>query len=234
MISRRFKLAIYHSFVRNCPFTRNAFELRSRFLRWAGFDIGKGCRISQGACFFGDGVLKLGDGCAVATGVKLYAEGGLYIGDRVLIKLGTQICARGTVVIGNDKCISEEVLLQSYEHSEIRIGNGGCVAPRTYISATGTAKITIGDDCKIAHMVSIKTNEHVIDPDGPCIGGERRVKDINVKDGCWVCAGAILVPGVTVGRKCVIAAGAVVNRDTPDFALVAGCPAVVKKFYKQP
>lgn len=228
------RLRIYRFLTNTCPLFRNAFRFRCAFLRWAGAVVGPGCRISPDVLIQGKGTLEIGANCVLFGGVKLYAEGILRLGDGLNIRAGTTLVAKGTLEIGGEgKTVSEEVLIQSYQQSVIKIGIGGCVAPRTYISATGNSRITIGDHCKIAHMVSIKTNEHVIDPAGPCIGGERRVKDITVKDGCWVCAGSILIPGVTVGRKCVVAAGAVVTRDTPDLTLVAGCPAVVKKHYAE-
>jgi UDP-2-acetamido-3-amino-2,3-dideoxy-glucuronate N-acetyltransferase len=46
-----------------------------------------------------------------------------------------------------------------------------------------------------------------------------------VRQGATVCANATIICGVTVGRYAFVAAGAVVNRDVPDFALVAGVPA---------
>ena len=48
---------------------------------------------------------------------------------------------------------------------------------------------------------------------------------VKVGDGTWICTGAILVPGVTIGENSVVAAGAVVTRDVPPNTLVAGSPA---------
>jgi acetyltransferase-like isoleucine patch superfamily enzyme len=50
---------------------------------------------------------------------------------------------------------------------------------------------------------------------------------INIKDGAWIGAGAIILANVTVGRKSIVGAGAVVTNDVPDFAIVAGNPARV-------
>ena len=49
---------------------------------------------------------------------------------------------------------------------------------------------------------------------------------ITVKNGCWICSGAIICGGVTIGENSV-AAGAVVTRDVPANSLVAGIPAKV-------
>ena len=48
---------------------------------------------------------------------------------------------------------------------------------------------------------------------------------IKIKDGAWIGAGAIVLPGVTVGRKSIVGAGAVVTKDVPDYTIVAGNPA---------
>ncbi|WP_249354641.1 DapH/DapD/GlmU-related protein [Rhodococcus sp. USK13] len=46
-----------------------------------------------------------------------------------------------------------------------------------------------------------------------------------VGDGCWIGAGAIILPGVTVGEGCVVGAGAVVTRDCSPNGLYVGSPA---------
>lgn len=50
---------------------------------------------------------------------------------------------------------------------------------------------------------------------------------ITIKEGCWICSGAIVCGGVTIGENSVVAAGAVVTRDVPSNSLVAGVPAKV-------
>ncbi len=52
-----------------------------------------------------------------------------------------------------------------------------------------------------------------------------RAAAVKVGDGTWICTGAILVPGVTIGENSVVAAGAVVTRDVSPNTLVAGSPA---------
>jgi acetyltransferase-like isoleucine patch superfamily enzyme len=50
---------------------------------------------------------------------------------------------------------------------------------------------------------------------------------VRIGDGSWIGARAIILPGVTIGRRCLVAAGAVVSKDVPDDTLVAGNPARV-------
>jgi len=51
------------------------------------------------------------------------------------------------------------------------------------------------------------------------------VAAITVKDDAWLRAGAIILPGVTIGVGAVVGAGAVVTKDVPDWVVVAGVPA---------
>jgi acetyltransferase-like isoleucine patch superfamily enzyme len=48
---------------------------------------------------------------------------------------------------------------------------------------------------------------------------------VKVEDGAWIGAGAIILPGVTVGKKSIVGAGSVVTRDVPPYTVVAGNPA---------
>jgi len=50
---------------------------------------------------------------------------------------------------------------------------------------------------------------------------------VSVEDGAWIAARVTVLPGVTIGRGSVVAAGAVVTRDVPPNCLVAGVPARV-------
>ena len=50
-------------------------------------------------------------------------------------------------------------------------------------------------------------------------------KDIIVEDGVWIGANALILPGVTIKKGCVIGAGAVVTKDCEENGLYVGCPA---------
>ena len=52
-----------------------------------------------------------------------------------------------------------------------------------------------------------------------------RGRDIVIKEGSWLGAGAIVLGKVTIGKGSIVAAGSVVTKDVPDFAIVAGNPA---------
>jgi acetyltransferase-like isoleucine patch superfamily enzyme len=85
--------------------------------------------------------------------------------------------------------------------------------------------ITIGDEVFIGPGVSLITSGHPIDP-----AFRRRqivAAPIVVERGVWICAGATVLHGVTVGEDSVVAAGAVVTRDVPPGVVVAGVPARV-------
>ena len=49
---------------------------------------------------------------------------------------------------------------------------------------------------------------------------------MEIQDGAWICVGAVLLPGVTIGREALVAAGSVVTRDVEPRTMVAGVPAV--------
>ena len=86
--------------------------------------------------------------------------------------------------------------------------------------------ITIEDDVMLGPNVQLITENHPINP------SERKnleLKSILIKKNAWVGAGAIVLPGVTVGENSVVAAGSVVTKDVPDNIVVAGVPA---KFIK--
>lgn len=102
--------------------------------------------------------------------------------------------------------------------------------------------VNIGDDCKIQNNVSIYegvTLENGVFCGPSCVftndltprarypKGHENYKTTLVKEGASIGANATIVCGHTVGKCAMVAAGAVVTKDVPDFALVAGIPAKV-------
>ncbi len=85
------------------------------------------------------------------------------------------------------------------------------------------AAITLANDVVFGHQVGLYTSDH--DPDDA--GLMRRNAPIVIGDHVFVGSRAIILPGVTIGRGALVAAGAVVTKDVPPFAIVAGNPARV-------
>ena len=89
--------------------------------------------------------------------------------------------------------------------------------------------IEIGDDVALANEV------YLMDSNSHGVEGRPHVQaPIRIGDGTWIGARAMVLPGVTIGKRCVVGAGSVVTRDVPDDSLVAGNPARVVRTLTYP
>ena len=113
---------------------------------------------------------------------------------------------------------------------KLRIGDDTWVGHQCIISSS--SMIDIGDNVDLAPRVYIGTGTHEIDVDGRHIAGKGINKDITIGNGCWICASSTILPGVVIGKKSIIAAGAVVTKSISDNLLVGGIPAVILKQIK--
>lgn len=93
--------------------------------------------------------------------------------------------------------------------------NFGC----TFLDQGG---ITIEDGVFIAPDVKILTEGH---PEEPALRHTLVTAPIHIGRNVWIGAGAMILPGVTIGENAIIAAGAVVNKDVPANMIVGGVPA---------
>jgi acetyltransferase-like isoleucine patch superfamily enzyme len=98
--------------------------------------------------------------------------------------------------------------------------NQGC----TFLDLAG---IRLGDRVMVGPKVTFITGGHPVDP------AERKLyltgEPIDVAENVWIGAGATILPGVSIGRDAVIAAGAVVADDVPAASLVTGPKATVRR-----
>lgn len=105
-------------------------------------------------------------------------------------------------------------------------------------------KLTIGNYVSIAQNVTFLLNgEHYVDhissfPFKVKVMGEQAEAfgkgDIIVDDDVWIGYGATIMSGVHIGQGAVVAAGAVVTKDVPPYAIVGGVPAKVIKYRFSP
>lgn len=87
-------------------------------------------------------------------------------------------------------------------------------------------KIIIGDNSTLAYQTTILTSAY---PNGPynklAIKYPRLEAPVIIGANSWIGAKSMILPGVTIGDFCIVAAGSVVNKDVPNYTVVAGVPA---------
>ena len=91
------------------------------------------------------------------------------------------------------------------------------------------APVTIGDRVSLGQGVRIVTGTHEVGTTSRRAGAYTSGV-VEVEPGAWVGAYATLLPGVRVGRGALVAAGALVTKNVPQNALVAGVPASVVRY----
>lgn len=115
--------------------------------------------------------------------------------------------------------------------SSINIGDGTYIGEYNNIRAAGGI-IRIGNNCLISQHVTMVTSNHGI------VKKELISKQpwttannfVTIEDDVWVGANSVILPGIIVHRGAVIAAGSIVTKDVPEYAIVAGNPAKVIKY----
>lgn len=140
------------------------------------------------------------------------------IGSTTRIWHYTQI--REGAVIGDECIIGRDV----YIDANVKVGNRVKIQNGAFLYAG----VTIADGVFIGPRVCLTNDRYprAITPDGSLKGSEDwNQGEIYVGYGASIGAGATVVTGVTIGAFAMIAAGAVVTRDVPAYALVTGIPA---------
>ena len=90
--------------------------------------------------------------------------------------------------------------------------------------------VEIGSHVNLAQGITVTALNHNFDDTQKRIDEQGvSTNPVTIEDDVWIGANAVILPGVTIGNHCVIAAGAVVTKDVPPHSLVAGVPAKVIK-----
>lgn len=110
------------------------------------------------------------------------------------------------------------------------ISVGDNITIRFGMVINGSGGLVIENNVLLAHGVKIYTENHIYenrDLDIIFQGVER--KNVFIGRGSWICADVIILPGVSIGKHSVVAAGSVVTKNVPDYSVVAGVPAKIIK-----
>lgn len=141
-----------------------------------------------------------------------------------------------------DQARSQELLRELFPHGDVpdiwaplhlEFGINTTFGPGCYLNFNCTildiAEIHVGAGTLFGPGCQLITVEHPVSDHRKRAEGWERARPITIGKDCWFGAGAMVMPGVTIGDRCVVAAGSVVTRDVPDGTLVAGVPAEVKR-----
>lgn len=97
---------------------------------------------------------------------------------------------------------------------------------RIGIHNTIIGPVTIGSHVNLAQGITVTALNHNFDDVTKRIDEQGiSTKAVIIEDDVWIGANAVILPGVTIGRHAVVAAGAVVTKDVAPYSLVAGVPA---------
>jgi len=110
----------------------------------------------------------------------------------------------------------------------ISLGNNSGIGERSFLQ--DFAEIKIGDNVLIGDQVTILTVNHGTKRDQLIRSQQNEYNQVIIGNDVWLGTKSIILPGVNIGNGAVIAAGAVVTKNVPEYALVGGVPARIIKY----
>jgi acetyltransferase-like isoleucine patch superfamily enzyme len=178
-------------------------------------------------------IARVGKGTIFGRDVVLRHPGKIAIGDNVVVDDGCVLDARGEsnagIVIGNEVMLARQVVL-GCKNGDIRVGDGVGIGAYSIVHAIGSSGVTVGNNAVIGAYTYLVggSHYHYERTDIPIAQQGLDLKGgIRIGDNVWLGARVTVLDGVTVGRDAIVGAGAVVTKDVPDYAIVAGVPARV-------
>jgi acetyltransferase-like isoleucine patch superfamily enzyme len=156
---------------------------------------------------------SFGEGSALYKPLLLSNTQYIHIGKNVLIREGARL---------------EGIVINPSNPSSLYIGNNVNIEQNVHIICHH--RVAIASNVSIAPMCSIMDTTHPFDGIGEAKVGNLLQDDdavVEIGDGSWIGIGAVILPNVRIGKRCVIGANAVVTRDIPDRSVAVGSPARV-------
>ena len=144
-------------------------------------------------------------------------------GSGVKVGVGVLVLHPHTFEIGDAVFIGNQTFLQGRHDGHCVLGAHTWIGPQSYFDCRD---LELGEYVGWGPGAKVLGSEHTGDPtDVPIIQTDLVIKPVRVHDGADIGVNAVLLPGVTVGRGAIVGAGAVVTKDVPPYAIVAGVPA---------
>jgi acetyltransferase-like isoleucine patch superfamily enzyme len=146
-------------------------------------------------------------------------------GNGLTVGLNVGVRNPETFDLGDGVFIGEQAIIQGRANGKCHIGTGCWIGPQAFLDARD---IWLGDYVGWGPGAKVLGSIHTGQPaNQPIIQTDLVIKPIRIEDWADIGMGAILLPGVTVGKGAIVGAGAVVTADVPAMAKVVGVPAKI-------
>ena len=145
--------------------------------------------------------------------------------DKLIIAIGNNRTRKQVAESIRVSCFGKGIHPSAILSPSCKIENGTVVMPAVVVNACANIgqHVILNTHSTIEHDCTIEDYVHVC-PNVAIAG------NVRIGEGTQVGIGASIIQGITIGKWCTIAAGAVVINDVPDYAMVAGVPATIRKY----
>ena len=148
------------------------------------------------------------------------------IGSNVIFENGVLVFHPENIELGNNIYVGHNAILKGYYKNLMSIGDNTWIGQGCFFHSAGG--IRIGENVGIAPSVKSLTSFHKEEGiETPILFSGLDFAEVIIEDNSDIGIGAIILPGVRVGKAVQIGAGAVVTKDVPDYAVAVGNPAKV-------
>ena len=149
-------------------------------------------------------------------------------GEHCVFETGVLVFHPENIHLGNNVYVGHQTILKGYYKNTLSIGDETWIGQQCFLHSAGG--LTIGQRVGIGPGVKIITSSHRdTDRSVPILFSPITFAPVTIEDDVDIGVGAILLPGVSIGRGAQIAAGAVVVKNIPAYAIAMGVPARVTR-----
>lgn len=146
------------------------------------------------------------------------------IGENVIFESGVLIFHPENIELGSNIYVGHRAILKGYYKNLMSVGDNSWLGQNCFLHSAGG--IRIGENVGVAPGVKILTSFHKEEGrEKPILFSEIEFAEVVIERDADIGIGAIILPGVRIGRGAQIGAGAVVTRDVPAYSVAAGNPA---------
>jgi len=175
----------------------------------------------------------------VGRGVKIHSPSRIIFGRSIILEDFVEINAlsKEGVIFGNNVTIKKNSIIECTGVLRelgigLVVGDNVGIAQNAFIQVRG--RVIIGSNIMFGPGVSIFSENHSFSDSSKLLIEQSTERiGVEIQDDVWVGANSTILDGCQIGKGSIIAAGSLVNKNVPNYAIVAGVPAKIIKMRKE-